>query len=130
MSRVGDVGLAEVALVGLLLAVAWVAYWFKLRRDAVAGGAEVDRYLLRTDLASGATPRNAAEWVIKLVTTRLDLVFGVLVGGALLGLLVGLAIEEDALAVTFAFLTVLFLFAAAFFIAAPHLEARLPGGRR
>lgn len=130
MPLLDDLGFAELALLGTVLAVAWAAYWFKLRTDAAIGGAEVDRYLFRTDLAEGAAPRNAPEWVIKLVTTRLALVFVLLVGGALIGLLVGVALDDEPITVTFAYLVAFFGLAAAFFLGAPHLEARLPGRGR
>lgn len=130
MAPFDDLGTWDLALLGLLLAVAWVIYGLKLRRDGAAGGGEVDRYLRRTDLAAGARPRNAAEWVISLVNTRLPLVFGVLVGASLLGLLVGILLDDDVLTVTFVVVGSMFALAAAFFLGVAHLEARLPGGGR
>ncbi|MFW6448123.1 MAG: hypothetical protein ACOC0X_01130 [Halobacteriota archaeon] len=128
MSMLDDLGPAEIALLGVFLLAAWTAYWLKLRTDAASGGTEADRYLFRTDLAEGGAPRNAVEWVIKLVITRQRLVHAFLVGGSLLGLLGGVLLDEETLVVLFGFLTALFLVAAALFLGAPYLEARLPGG--
>ncbi|MFP4628760.1 MAG: hypothetical protein ACLFMX_07210, partial [Halobacteriales archaeon] len=106
----------------------WMGYWLKLRNDAATGAVGADRYLYRTDLAEGAAPRNVVEWFIKLVITRPALVHAALVGGATLGLLAGLLLDEESLVLVFGFLTAMFLAAAALFLGAPYVEARLPGG--